>query len=184
MTANKRSNPSPGSVPLKTDNANDVRTVDVYFAKYAECHQNKTNVAIHFICVPLIVFSILGLVWSIPFPYFKFLGSYNGVFNWASFLIAFSIYYYLKLSPVLSYLMLFILFGFSYGIIQLEQWYKTGGPALWLVCLIIFLISWVGQLIGHKIEGKKPSFLDDIKFLLISPIYLIHLILKRLAVKY
>ncbi|MBB6128144.1 Mpo1 family 2-hydroxy fatty acid dioxygenase [Mucilaginibacter lappiensis] len=167
-----------------TGGANNIRLVDVYFAKYAESHRNGTNEAIHFICIPLIVFSLLGLVWSIPFPYLKFLGSYNGVFNWASFLIAFSIYYYLKLSPVLSYIMLLILFGFSYAIIQLEHWHQAGGPALWLVSLIIFFISWVGQIIGHKIEGKKPSFLDDIKFLLIGPIYLLHLVLKKLSVKY
>ena len=181
MASNKLSDTSKGGLPSKTD---DVRAIDIYFAKYAESHQNKTNEAIHFICIPLIVFSLVGLVWAIPFPYLKFLGTYNGVFNWASFLIAFSIYYYLKLSPVLSYLMLFVLFGFSYIIIQLEQWHKTGGPALWLVCLVIFFISWIGQFIGHKIEGKKPSFLDDIKFLLIGPIYLLHLILKRLSVKH
>lgn len=167
-----------------TGGADNIRLVDVYFAKYAESHHNKTNEAIHFICIPLIVFSLLGLVWSIPFPYLKFLGSYNVVFNWASFLIAFSIYYYLKLSPVLSYIMLLILFGFSYGIIQIEHWHQAGGPALWLVSLIIFFISWIGQFIGHKIEGKKPSFLDDVKFLLIGPIYLLHLILKRLSLKY
>ena len=153
MASNKLPDTSKGGVPPKADS---VRAVDVYFAKYAESHQNKTNETIHFICIPLIVFSLLGLVWSIPFPYLKFLGTYNGVFNWASFLIAFSIYYYLKLSPVLSYIMLLILFGFSYGIIQLEQWHKAGGPALWQVSLIIFLISWVGQFIGHKNVGKKP----------------------------
>jgi uncharacterized membrane protein YGL010W len=80
--------------------------------------------------------------------------------------------------------MLFVLFGFSYGIMQLEQWHIAGGPALWQVSLAIFFISWVGQFIGHKIEGKKPSFFDDIKFLLIGPIYLLHLLLKKVSVKY
>jgi len=166
------------------DTTKTIRSVDIYFDKYAESHQNPTNKLIHWICVPLIVFSLLGLIWAIPFPYIKFLGQYNGFFNWASFLIAFSIYYYYKLSPVLSYLMLLIIFAFSYGIIALDSSHKTGGPALWLVCLIIFIISWIGQIIGHKIEGKKPSFLDDIKFLLIGPIWLLHFILKKLSIKY
>ncbi len=134
--------------------------------------------------MPLIVFSLLGLVWAIPFPYLKFLGSYNGFFNWASFLIAFSIYFYYKLSPVLSYLMLLIIFAFCYGIMELDTLQKAGGPALWLVCLVIFVVSWIGQFIGHKIEGKKPSFLDDIKFLLIGPIWLLHFILKKIKLKY
>jgi len=158
--------------------------VDVLFDKYAESHQNPSNEIIHWICVPLIVFSLLGLVWAIPFPHLEFLGKYNGYLNWASFLIAFSIYYYLKLSPVLSYLMLFLIFGMSMGIVQLEKLEASGGPALWLVCLVIFVVAWIGQFIGHKIEGKKPSFLDDVKFLLIGPIWLLHFICKKVGLRY
>ena len=161
-----------------------IRPVEVYFTKYAESHQNPTNKLIHWICVPLIVFSLLGLVWAIPFPYIKFLGQYNGFFNWASFLIAFSIYYYYKLSPVLSYLMLLIIFALTYVISLSADWEKAGGPALWQVSLIIFVLAWAGQFIGHKIEGKKPSFLDDIKFLLIGPIWLLHFVLKRYSIRY
>ena len=160
------------------------RPVDIYFDKYAESHQNPTNKLIHWICVPLIVFSLFGLIWAIPFPYIKFLGHYNGFLNWASFLVAFSCYYYYKLSAVLSYLMLIVLFAFSYGIIELETLRKTGGPALWQICLAIFVLSWIGQFIGHKIEGKKPSFFDDIKFLLIGPIWLLHFILKKFSIRY
>ena len=160
------------------------RPVDVYFDKYQESHNNETNEVIHWICVPLIIFSLLGLVWSIPFPHIAFLGKYNGFVNWASFLIAFSVYYYYRLSPVLSYMMLLLIVIMSWGIVSLEQWQKTGGPAVWLICLIIFVVSWIGQFIGHKIEGKKPSFLDDIKFLLIGPIWLLHFICKRIGIKY
>ena len=174
-TANKRS-------PV-TD-TKTIRPVDIYFDKYAESHQNPTNKLIHWICVPLIVFSLFGLIWAIPFPYIKFLGQYNGFLNWASFLVAFSCYYYYKLSPILSYLMLILLFAFSYGIIELDTVHKTGGPALWQTCLAIFVLSWIGQFIGHKIEGKKPSFLDDIKFLLIGPIWLLHFILKKFSIRY
>ena len=67
-------------------------------------------------------------------------------------------------------------FGMSMIIVQLEKWETSGGPALWLVCLVIFVIAWIGQFIGHKIEGKKPSFLDDVKFLLIGPIWLLQYI--------
>jgi len=174
-TTNKKSPPSKVA---------ETRPIEVYFDKYSENHQNTTNKLIHWICVPLIVFSLLGLIWAIPFPYIKFLGEYNGFFNWASFILAFSIYYYYKLSPVLSYLMLLVLFGFSYGIIGLDTWQKEGGPALWLVCMVIFVLAWAGQFIGHKIEGKKPSFFDDLKFLLIGPIWLLHFILKRVSIKY
>jgi uncharacterized membrane protein YGL010W len=182
FSEHKLKNPSKKNPPSAS--VTNKRPVDIYFAKYAESHQNPTNKLIHWICVPLIVFSLFGLLWAIPFPYLKFLGSYNGYFNWASFLIGFSVYYYYKLSPVLSYFMLLVLMIFSFGVIQLDQWQKAGGPALWLTCLVIFLLSWIGQFIGHKVEGKKPSFLDDLKFLLIGPIWLLHFILKKYSIKY
>lgn len=158
--------------------------VDVLFDKYAESHQNHTNELIHWICVPLIVFSLLGLVWAIPFPHLAFLGKYNGFVNWASFLIAFSVYYYYKLSPVMSYLMLLFICLMSFFIVMLEKWELAGGPAVWLVCAVIFAGAWIGQFIGHKIEGKKPSFLEDVKFLLIGPIWLLHFICKKIGLKY
>lgn len=160
------------------------REVDVLFDKYAESHQNTSNEIIHWICVPLIVFSLIGLVWSIPFPHLDFLGKYNGFINWASFLIAFSGYYYYRLSPVLLYLMILVIFAMASIIIRLEKWEAAGGPAVWLVCAVVFVVSWIGQFIGHKIEGKKPSFLDDIKFLLIGPIWLLHFICKKIGLKY
>ncbi|WGQ08484.1 DUF962 domain-containing protein [Pedobacter gandavensis] len=158
--------------------------VDVLFDKYAESHQNHTNEMIHWICVPLIVFSLLGLVWAIPFPHLAFLGKYNGFVNWASFLIAFSVYYYYKLSPIMSYLMLLLICLMSFFIVMLEKWELAGGPAVWLVCAVIFVGAWIGQFIGHKIEGKKPSFLEDVKFLLIGPIWLLHFICKKIGLKY
>lgn len=169
---------------MKTATKPKLRLVNEYFNKYAESHQNPSNELIHWVCVPLIVFSLLGLVWAVPFPYLKFLGRYNGMFNWASFLIAFAIYYYYKLSPVLSYFMLMIVLFFCYLISLLLKWQEAGGPDLWQSCLVIFVIAWIGQIIGHKIEGKKPSFLDDLKFLLIGPIWLLHFVLNRFRIKY
>jgi uncharacterized membrane protein YGL010W len=161
------------------------RPVDVYFDKYSESHQNHTNEIIHWICVPAIVFSLFGLIWAIPFPYLEILGKYNGYVNWASFLIAFAIYYYYKLSPVLSYFMLLLIMFFSAGIVSLEKMHNTAGwPPMWQVCLGIFVLAWIGQFIGHKIEGKKPSFFDDLKFLLIGPIWLLHFLLKKAKIKY
>jgi uncharacterized membrane protein YGL010W len=67
---------------------------------------------------------------------------------------------------------------------ELDNWAKAGGPVLWQSCSVIFVLAWIGQFIGHKIEGKKPSFLDDIKFLLIGPIWLLHFVLLKWKIKY
>ena len=169
---------------MKSEKA-EIRQIDGLFAKYSESHQNHTNEIIHWICVPLIVFSLFGLIWAIPFPQLEFLGRYNGYVNWASFLIAFSIYFYYRLSPVLSYTMLLIIMIFSAGIVSLEKLQRNAGwPEMWQVCLGIFVLAWIGQFIGHKIEGKKPSFFDDVKFLLIGPIWLLHFIFKKAGIPY
>lgn len=160
------------------------KEVDILFDTYSESHKNPSNELIHWVCVPLIVFSLLGMIWAIPFPHLAFLGKYNGFVNWASFVIAFSGYYYYRLSPVLSYMMILLIFAAAAVIVQLEKWELAGGPALWLVCAVIFVLSWVGQFIGHKIEGKKPSFLQDVKFLLIGPIWLLHFICLKVGLKY
>jgi len=160
------------------------RDIDVLLDKYGESHQNPVNKKIHWICVPLILFSLLGLLWAVPFPHLDFMGKYNGFINWASFLIAFSGYYYYRLSPVLSYMMILIVFAMSLLVVQLEKWALVGGPALWLVCAVIFVVAWIGQFIGHRIEGKKPSFLEDVKFLLIGPIWLLHFICIKTGIRY
>lgn len=160
------------------------KQIDILFDTYAESHQNSSNKLIHCVCVPLIVFSLLGLLWQIPFPHLEFLGRYNGYFNWASFLIAFAMYYYFTLSRVLFFIMIWIILALSYAIVKIEQAYGLGSKKAIAIYIAVFILSWIGQFIGHKIEGKKPSFLNDVKFLLIGPIWLLHFICKKINLKY
>ena len=55
--------------------------------------------------------------------------------------------------------------------------------ALWIY-LVLFVVAWIGQFIGHKIEGAKPSFFDDLKFLLIGPGWLLSFIFQKVGIKY
>jgi len=167
--------------PLK---AAQKRPVDIQLDKYVRNHQNPVNKLINYVATPLIVFSALGLVWSIPFPHLQFLGRYNGFFNWASFLMAFSIFYYYKLSPILSYFMLFLFFGFSYGVMELDQWQKAGGPSLGPLCFVTFILTRIAQFIGYRLEGITPPLSEDLKSLLIAPIWLFHFVLKRFSIRY
>jgi uncharacterized membrane protein YGL010W len=50
--------------------------------------------------------------------------------------------------------------------------------------LLIFILAWVGQFIGHKIEGMKPSFFQDLQFLLVGPMWLMHFVFKKLGLRY
>ena len=155
------------------------------FTRYSESHRNKTHVFIHWVCVPLIAFSLLGLVWAIPMPHAEFLGKLNGFLNLATFLILFATVFYLRTSFRLGLAMIVTIWIFSAGIISLERMARLHSwPEMWQVCLVIFVLAWAGQFIGHKIEGKKPSFLEDLRFLLIGPIWLWAKIFRKLGWRY
>jgi uncharacterized membrane protein YGL010W len=155
--------------------------LDQLFAKYSESHQNKINKTIHWIAVPTIVFSLLGLIWAIPMP--AFMAPYP-FFNWASIVIAFALYYYYQLSPILAFAMIILIGLFSYFIVLVELNALAGGMQMSQFFSILFVISWIFQFIGHHIEGKKPSFFDDLRFLLIGPIWLIHFVFKKIGIPY
>jgi uncharacterized membrane protein YGL010W len=172
------------NIKIQPAKPGDQRKVDVYFKRLDASHQHPTNQVLHYIFVPLMVLGILGMAWAIPFPHIGFIGKYNGYFNWASFIIAFGIYYYLKMSPLLSYFALFLFFGLSYGIMQLELYEKAGGAELSAISVAILLIALAGQYIGGKIEGKEASFNDDTKLAYITPLWVFYKLTQRFGLKY
>ena len=147
-----------------------MKSLDTWLNEYGVSHQNKTNKIIHYFCVPLIFFSIVGLLLSIP------LGPLNKIdqpylINWASIALIPVLYFYLRLAIKMAIAILI----FSVVCIYLNfQICCYVGLDLWAVSLIIFAVAWVFQFYGHKIEGKKPSFIDDIQFLLIGPAWIIN----------
>jgi hypothetical protein len=156
------------------------RPVDRDFEEYESVYRGAKNSYILLIAVPLMMFGLMALIWAIPFPHIAFLGKYNGYLNWASFLIAALIYYHLRLSPMVSYLLLFMLFGFSYGIIQLEQVEKTGGMQLWLAGLIL---STFGTGLQIWIFNNTKA-VHAINLLKVSSTWFIVTILKAIKLKY
>ena len=145
--------------------------------EYGESHRNETNKLIHWICVPAIFFSITGLLYCIKLP--VYLNSYR--LNLAVIALVLVWIYYLRLSPMLSIGML--LFGAAcLFICYLVE--RSGIMPLWLFCVIVFVLAWIGQFYGHKVEGKKPSFLKDLQFLMIGPAWLMSFVYRKMGVKY
>ena len=132
------------------------RSLEEWFAAYAVSHQNPTNKAVHVVCVPLIAFSTLGLAWAVAL----------GPLDLGLLLLVVALGFYLRLSVRLGLVMLPFAAILAAGQIALSG--LGFGLALG-VNVAIFVLSWIAQLIGHKIEGKKPSFADDLSFLLIGP---------------
>lgn len=159
-----------------------MRKIDALLSEYGESHQNQTNKLIHWICVPLIFLSIVGLIASIPnqIPASLF-GQDNAYATWATVLMILVIIYYVTLSIPLSIGM--ALFGLLCLFIVRLIGQNDAAP-LWAVSLGIFVLAWIGQFYGHKVEGKKPSFFKDVQFLLIGPAWLMHFVYKRIGIPY
>lgn len=158
-----------------------MRKIDQLLSEYGESHQNATNKAIHWICVPLIFFSVVGMMASIPSGIVQnFLGEGNPYANWATVMLVVTLAYYLTLSIPLAVGMM--LFGAL--CLFIAQGIAGTGIPLWAASLGIFVAAWIGQFYGHEVEGKKPSFLKDLQFLMIGPAWLMHFVYKKLGIPY
>lgn len=148
-----------------------MKTLEEWFTEYSISHQNETNKKIHYICVPVIYFSIVGLLMSIPNRgLISLIHSDNFLYvNWAVVALIPVLYFYLRLSLRMAFYMLI----FS-AICIIGNYYLARIGPLWWSSLIIFTLAWAGQFYGHRIEGKKPSFLKDIQFLLIGPAWILN----------
>ena len=152
-----------------------MQTLQQLLDAYAVSHQNKTNKIIHYFCVPAIFFSIVGLLMSIPSG---LITSITGIekslyANWGVVFLIPLMIFYIRLSLKMTFLIL----GFAILCI-LGNYQLALQMSLWKVSAVIFVIAWIVQFYGHKIEGKKPSFLDDIKFLLVGPAWILDHVFK------
>lgn len=154
-----------------------MRSIESLLSEYGESHQNATNKTIHWICVPTIFFSIVGLLYSVKLP----LELYESAVNLAHVALLLVILYYIRLSLTLAIGMLAFALSCLWFCELIEQ--KANMP-LWAISLILFVVAWIGQFYGHKVEGKKPSFLKDVQFLLIGPAWLMSFIYRLAGVKY
>ena len=154
-------------------------TIHWFLDKYGESHKNATNKMIHWICVPSIMFSLFGLLYAIPFFSERTL-----FLNWAAVALVAALLYYLRLSTMMFIGFVFIGGAMLWGNDIIFNMIGRSSGQMALVSATIFFVAWVGQFIGHKIEGAKPSFLEDVQFLLIGPAWLLHFIYQKIGVKY
>lgn len=159
-----------------------MRAIDKLLSEYGESHQNATNKLIHWICVPIIFWTIVALFWSIKFG-LEIPGT-GFHLNFALVALVAVIIYYLRLSVRLALGMMVFSIACIAATDQIELMLKKIDFPLWGLALTAFVIAWIFQFWGHSIEGKKPSFLKDVQFLLIGPAWLMHFIYKKLGMQY
>ena len=127
-----------------------MKKLEQWLEAYGESHQNPTNKLIHNICVPVIFFVVVALLWKISFFLFVLVAA--GAIG----------FYYLLGKQVA------IAGGAMIAGSLVLSWILSLG---WISLFVLFGLAWAGQFYGHKIEGQQPSFFDDLKFLLIGPLW-------------
>ncbi len=153
-----------------------MKTLNHWFEEYAISHQNPKNKTIHYICVPAIFFSILGLLMSIPSQIISNKLNLNLpiIENWAVVVLLFVILFYLRLSVAMA-----LKIAVFASLCLIVNYFIGKFFSLWIVSITIFSIAWIGQFYGHSIEGKKPSFMKDLQFLMIGPAWVIENLLSK-----
>ena len=140
------------------------RKVDELLAHYGESHRNPRNEVIHFIAIPVIMLSIVGLLFALhPYVAYAF--------------VAASMVYYARLSAVFLFSMAII------SLMALVLVHAMGAQVL-PVCAALFVGAWILQFIGHRIEGKKPSFFEDIQYLWVGPLFVLSRLFLRLGIRW
>jgi len=155
-----------------------MRSVDDWLADYGASHRHPVNKILHWICVPPIVLTVLGFLVAIPVP--PSLSAISPWLNVGTIVATMALLYYFRLSPALALGMLPIGVLAFVGIDTLAQlpW------PLWASCLVIFVVAWIGQFIGHAIEGQRPSFFKDLQYLLIGPLWLLAFVYRAAGIPY
>ena len=140
-----------------------MKNITEWFDEYSESHQNHTNKMIHWACVPAILFSIIGI-----------LAQFNTMLT--ALILVLTLVFYARLDLVLAIAMAALLFVMAWLIIILPV-----GTGFYIA---LFILAWIGQFYGHKIEGKKPSFFKDLQFLLIGPVWCMDAYLSKVLPKW
>ena len=140
------------------------RRVDALLAHYAESHRDPRNEAIHCVAIPLIMLSLIGLL--------------HALHPWVAYaFVAASLVYYARLSAVFLLTMVVLT---VVGLLLV----RAMGDLVLPISATIFVVAWIGQFVGHKLEGRKPSFFEDVQYLWVGPLFVLALLFRKLGIRW
>ena len=154
-----------------------VRSIDLQFARYAHQHGSTTGRNIHGISGFAILWSMVALLWCIPVP-----GTLARTGIWAALAMFFAWSYYYRLSRPLGLGMLAVFFVFGCLCRLFEM--RLGLAALLWTAAAVFAIGGIAQFVGYRIEGRRPAFLGDLRYLLVGPLWVLARVYRRMGWKY
>lgn len=147
-----------------TGSAAAPRKIDQLLAHYEESHRDPRNERIHFVAIPLIMLSLLGLL-SALHPWVAY-----------GFVLA-SLVYYARLSAVWLVTMALV------SALGLALVHAMGEHIL-IISAAIFVGAWIAQFVGHRMEGRKPSFFEDLQYLWVGPIFVLSKLFLKLGIRW
>jgi uncharacterized membrane protein YGL010W len=152
----------------------NARAIDRWFDHYSDDHRNRANQRIHLVAVPLILWSAIALLWCIPVP-----GTWFRPGVWAALAMFFAWSFYFRASRRLGYGMLAVFVALAW----LTRWLHDllGTTRLLELGIAVFVVAWIAQFIGHRIEGRRPSFLTDLTYLLVGPAWVLAKAYRKLG---
>ena len=154
-----------------------MRSIHDWFESYSGDHQNPVNRASHWVCVPAILWSVIAALWVLPVP-----ASLGKPGLWCGLLMVAVLTFYWRLSRPLGAAMIMLFIALALLAHVLHGVLGPGG--LLELAIGIFVAAWIGQFIGHLIEGRRPSFFTDLAYLLIGPAWLMAKLMRRIGVAY
>jgi len=153
-----------------------MRSMQSWLDGYSADHRNPVNQVIHWLCVPPIVWTVVALLWTVPVP-----SAWLKPGAWAVFAMVLAFAWYWKHSHRLGGA---LLVAFAALALFTAWLFDVLGPVrLRWTALVVFVLAWIGQFIGHKFEGHRPSFLTDVSYLLVGPAWLMEKFLRRIGFK-
>jgi uncharacterized membrane protein YGL010W len=154
-----------------------MRSIHDWFESYGSDHRNPTNQLIHWICVPAILWSVIAALWVVPVP-----ASLGKPGLWCALIMVGALSFYWRLSRPLGAAM--IVFFIALALLTHVLYGALGARILLWLAIGVFVVAWIGQFVGHQLEGRKPSFLTDLAYLLIGPAWLVAKVMRRAGVAY
>jgi uncharacterized membrane protein YGL010W len=153
-----------------------MRSMQEWLDSYSADHRNPVNQVAHWLCVPPIVWAVIAMLWTVPVPESQLRPG-----AWAVMVIVLSFYWYWKRSHPLAVALLvaFAVLALITHLLATE----FGMATLLRAAIVVFVVAWIGQFIGHHFEGRRPSFLTDLSYLLIGPAWLMAKLLRRVGVR-
>lgn len=129
------------------------------------------------VCVPLSIFGLTGLLWSVPVPE---IFSNAVVLNWGTvFLMATVVYYF-----IVSINLAFGALPFIVLDVAVVSWLDSLASPLWPVSAAMLLSAAAAQLISERLRGRSISVLRDLQYIMLGPLWLLAAIYRRLGIPY